>query len=1114
MKSSKRPYGWTPRHAAVAAVMLWSGLAAAAPLGVAGSGWTHVGNRMPAEVSQRGESWIRPAVYSAFQLNLDAMKRELANVPMEFTAQARANPVTISVPMPDGRLARFTVAESPVMHPELAAKFPQIKTYKGQGVEDPTATIRFMISDLGFTGQIFSSIDGRVFIDPYTRGDTQHYTSYNVDLYKKDAPERRFTCATPDAPGPVLPVRPREGVRNNLVRPDGTEVTPSVFATNGTQLRTFDLVLTCTGEYGAASGGQAGAVTNLVNMTNRLNQVYEIDLATRLQLVANNNVMVYDNAATDPYTAPGTPSTSNTQGLTTANTLIGAANFDVVAVVHFAPGSDNGLANGIGNVCGGSVSYSAGSTLVADPFTIDYVAHEIGHNFNGRHCFANCSGGSGDSAAIATEPGSGVTIMAYAGICGANNIASNSVATFGGINLDPMSNFVAAAACDTVTATGNNPPNISVVGGTSFSIPSGTAFTLTASGSDPDGDVLTYSWEQMNGVSGVAMNTGGGPFNATGTSGPITRPFLPTTNPSRTIPGLAALQSGLVSGFILGEGVPSVARTLNFRVIARDNRAGAGGLNTADMTIAVQAGGPFRVNTPSAAGTSVCSGPTNVTWDVAGSNAAPINTANVRILLSTDNGVTFPTVLANSVPNTGSATVTLPNIATSQARIRVEAVGNIFFAMSRFPFSITSGGAPTLAGTGTNTINDAVGNGNGNNRIDPGESDIRVFVEVRNSGCATATNIVGTLQSLTPTVTVPSNSSIYDDIAQAGTDVNSLPYVINVSSSHTCGNPINLRLNLTTDQGPFTYDFTLPTGLPGSTGDQTFNYTGTAIAIPDGVGNGTPGLPANAAITVSGLTAPINYIKVRVAGNGSGTGCTSPGVTHTWVGDVRLTLIGPGGQSVVLVNRLGQSGTNFGNSGDNFCNTLLDSTATFTNIQTATLASQAPFSGTWNPANTLTGFNGLSPNGTWTLRAEDLAASDLGSLNGWQLIIGQPSSPPTCQPPVGPSTGACCLGVGCTVTTAAACTGAVGTTSNSFKGIGTVCNAPGTPPFTDNTTPCCRADFNQDGTRSPTDIFNFLTNYFSAAPADKATTDTNGNGSQEPTDIFGYLTIYFAGGCA
>jgi hypothetical protein len=148
------------------------------------------------------------------------------------------------------------------------------------------------------------------------------------------------------------------------------------------------------------------------------------------------------------------------------------------------------------------------------------------------------------------------------------------------------------------------------------------------------------------------------------------------------------------------------------------------------------------------------------------------------------------------------------------------------------------------------------------------------------------------------------------------------------------------------------------------------------------------------------------------------------------------------------------------------------------------------------------GFQGTTP------LFANLRSVDLNTIPGDQFLT---IAPGTCSS--GPVTGACCLGVGCTVTTQAACAGAVGTTTRNFRGVGTVCNAPGTPPFTNNTTPCCRADFNQNGTRNPTDIFNFLTNYFSAVAADKVTTDTNGNGTQEPTDIFNFLTVYFAGGC-
>ncbi|MBL0926045.1 MAG: hypothetical protein IBJ11_00120 [Phycisphaerales bacterium] len=635
------------------------------------------------------DGWIRPTNFRAVALDVDALKNTLAVAPLEFTAAAANAPVEITLPTPDGSWSRFRVVLSPVMEPGLAEKFPEIKTYFGVGVDDPWATVRMEWTYLGFGAQILSA-NGSWYIDRYSRGDQTLYTAYRrADLRR--GVDDFWTCSTPGAgPQDWINDVPRDAARNF-----------------GTQLRTFRIAIGATGEYTTAVSAPSAptvalglsAVTTTVN---RVTQVYERDLATRLLLVSNNNLTIYTNSATDPYTN-GNSNTMLNQNVTALNGQIGSANYDVGHA--FGTGS-GGVAGAIGNVC--TANKAQGVSLrnqpTGDPFDIDYVAHELGHQFAGRHNFNNCSTGPGDSANVAWEPGSGSSIMGYAGICSAaTNLQSNSDAMFHAGNIgDQMSPYIAsgtgAGACDQLLNTGNSVPTITVPP-SGRTIPVRTPFELTASGSDANGDALTYSWEQMNTGSAIALNTSGGPmldYTGTfpGTSFPtFFRPFLPVTSPTRTFPRLATVLNGFATNtnYVRGEGVPTTTRTgsnaLRFRGIVRDGR---GGVIWSDVTINVtDTAGPFAVTAPNG-GESLTSGqPFTVTWNVANTTAAPVSTSQVNIRLSTDGGNTFPTLLASGVPNSGSASVVIPGPATTTARVRVEAVGNFFFDVSNSNFSIT-----------------------------------------------------------------------------------------------------------------------------------------------------------------------------------------------------------------------------------------------------------------------------------------------------------------------------------------------------------------------------------------------------------------------------------------
>ena len=618
------------------------------------------------EVAAGGERYTIPSVYKTFRMDKSEMQKLLSRAPMEPAQTAMLNNgLVFEMPMPDGSYERFQVFEYYVMHPDLAAKFPEIKTYTGRGIDDASAVIKLDLTQFGFHAMVISN-KGNFFIDPYAKNNTTDYICYN----KKDLQRTStFICEAPDEV-------------DNAVKSIGQV---SANRSSGTNLRTYRLALAATGEYTAFFGGTVnGAMAGMTTTMNRVNGVYETEVSIRMVMVANDNLLVYTNSSTDPYTN-GNGSTMLGQNVTNCNSVIGSANYDIGHVFSTGGG---GIA-GLGVVCGSSKANGVtGSTSpTGDGYDIDYVAHEMGHQFGGNHTFnstlGSCSGNRASSAAF--EPGSGITVMAYAGICSTDDLAAHSIAYFHAKSFDEIVAYSTTGngnSCPVTTATGNTAPVVTSVGST-YSIPISTPFVLTGAATDANGDALTYSWEEFD------LGTAGA-WNVQSTTAPMFRPFPPTTSASRTFPQLSDIINNTTT---VGELLPNQARTLKFILTARDNRSGGGGVMHPDTTLnisVVNNGGAFAVTAPNTAVTWAGGSTQTVTWNVNGTTNAPINTANVKISLSTDGGNTFPTVILASTANDGTESITVPNTATTTARIKVEAVGNIFFDMSNTNFTITA----------------------------------------------------------------------------------------------------------------------------------------------------------------------------------------------------------------------------------------------------------------------------------------------------------------------------------------------------------------------------------------------------------------------------------------
>jgi Metallo-peptidase family M12B Reprolysin-like/Secretion system C-terminal sorting domain/Bacterial pre-peptidase C-terminal domain/Fibronectin type III domain len=793
----------------------------------------------------------KPQSYELFQLNEAAFKSDLTNVPSERNVAVNQSAFIISIPMPNGQVERFRVVEAPVMHADLAARYPNIKAYAGKGIDDPAASIRFDLSPEGFHGTVFSVNHSAVYIDPVDRSSESY-----VVFYRKDAVNYReaFHCLTEEANQAAQQVISEGGVMRNA---------------NDGRLRTYRLALAATGEYSSyhlngtetSDAERKAKVLAAMNTAMvRTNQVYETDFGIRMVLIANNDAIIYLNAATDPW---GTELNSTTQ--TTIDNVIGSANYDIGHLVTRT--TNNGNAGCIGCVCKAGQKgsgWTSHTAPIGDPFVIDYLTHEMGHQFGGNHTYAYRYEGT----IAQCEPGSGSTIMGYAGITGATDVQAHSDPLFHARSIEQITNYIKSGtgggACPVVTITGNSTP--AVAGGADFTIPRSTPFTLTGSASDADaGDVLTYIWEQIDARSSSSPTTP----SATATVGPVFRSYDVLSVPSRTFPRLSSILDGTNGN--QWEVLPSVARTLNFRLTVRDNHAGGGNNNGDDVAITVSsATGPFAVSVPNTAVNWAAGSAQTVTWTVNGTNGAPVNCANVSILLSTDGGQTFPITLVASTPNDGSEVISVPNNQGTQCRVKVAAVGNIFFDISNTNFTISG---PALCGDPVGLNATAITNTGATLGWAAVASALSYDVDYKLTSSATWTNAATGTTATAVSVTGLTQGTAYDWRVRANCAAGSGNYVAaQFTTTAPCGTPAGLSTSAITSSSA-TVSWT---ALAGAS-NYTVEYKLTSAATYTTAAAATTATSVN----ITGLSASSVY-NWRVRANcASGPGAYANGTFST-----------------------------------------------------------------------------------------------------------------------------------------------------------------------------------------------------------------------------------------
>jgi len=636
-------------------------------------------SRMAIVTDKAVERQSFPIDFKLFDLNIDPIRQQLFSI-----ADHRGGATVIQLPNADGNIEYFEVSEDSNFEPDLQAQFPEIRAYSGRGLTDRYATLKLSISPQGIQTMVFRTDTVNEFMEPYSKD----HDTYAVYRTSRDHGTLPWACSTED---------------RNLIADVKSQLpkTDRAPESSAGQVKTMRLAQSCNGEYanffGATSSAQVANVLAAFNATlARVNGVNEKDLAIHLDLIANTTAVIYYDPATDPY---GTSISGWNSALqTTLNTNIGAANYDIGHM--FGASGGGGNAGCIGCVCndankGSGITSPADGIPQGDNFDIDYVVHEMGHQMGANHSFSWSNEGSG----VNMEVGSGITIMGYAGIT-SQDVAPHSIDTFHAGNIAQIQTNMAGKTCPVTTVmTANHAPVVSSV--PNYTIPISTPFALTGSATDAEGDPMTYQWEQIDQTTTSGNASVASPTKLTG---PNWLSFVPTASPTRSFPRLSTVQAGLfVTPTLPGgdaianiEALSSVSRILNFRLTVRDNNPYVAGVKTGqtqstDMTVTVtNTAGPFKVTSPN---TGVAwNGNTihNVTWDVNNTNIGLVNVANVKISYSSDGGVTFPTVIKASTPNDGSEPITVPSVNSATARIKVEAVGNIFFDMSDANFTTTN----------------------------------------------------------------------------------------------------------------------------------------------------------------------------------------------------------------------------------------------------------------------------------------------------------------------------------------------------------------------------------------------------------------------------------------
>jgi len=917
-------------------------------------------------------------------------------------ATAKNDLKAVFFPDGDGTLTRYLVRETAVMHPELSSKYPQIASFTGWS-KDHQKKVRFSISHRGVQVMLIDLEKGsNSFIQKESRESNRY-------VYRKGGaiPQHGFACRTPRMMGIPFQNHSKQGVVQRFV--------------DDQTLRKFRIAVSASGEYTTYHGGTVADALAAINATlTRVNEVFETDLGITLELIANNEDVIFIDPETDPYSG-GLDLLLEVEG--ELDVTIGSENFDVGHLFHLDV--DNGNAGGIGTVCNSLKGRAFSAALIpeTDLFDLDYVAHELGHQFGANHTWSFQSEGTG----VQAEPASGTTIMGYAGIVDSNNVAPNGDDYYHYRSIQQISEYVQNQTCSQDTELTNNVPTITE--NSDYSIPAGTAFMLMGNATDSDvGDNLTYTWEQID--DGTVTQNTFGPDNPVGAN---FRSLPPSADPIRYFPRLSRVVSGQLTQTnpslnSAWETVSTIGREMNFGLTVRDNAVGGGQVVSESVVVTVvDTGSPFRVTSQSQAALQYEAGAIMpISWDVANTNQAPVDATQVDVFLSTDGGLSFPIPLASAIPNTGNALVQLPGgTVSTSARIMITASNNIFFAVNSTDFEITASqivlnfdlpevevckpdnvqvnftyetyngfsGTTTLSATvpdgtvasfSTETVsenNTAVGLSiTGVSSLDTGqypvqvtatsggvmktfELSLEVFDSSLGDAILTAPANLAMNTSVNPVLQWEENNNHTSYDVEVATDIDFTTIVASATIALNTFQTENLLPETTyywrvrPNNNCGTGTYSDPFSFNTLFIDcATFTAGQLPVTIPE----------TDAEIVTSEIQVNSDLIISEVS--------VALAIEHTFLEDLEISLISPQGTTVVLI------------SSD--CGSSDDINATFDDNGIPLSCSNNPaITGTVQPILPLSILKGESTLGIWTLEIQDMADLDGGALNGFSLTI-------------------------------------------------------------------------------------------------------------------------------
>jgi subtilisin-like proprotein convertase family protein len=972
-----------------------------------------------------------PKTFDVYQTSFNELKDILKTAPS--VLKSNNSNTIISIPNTKGIVEQFRIFEFSNFEPNLQEQFPDIRSYVGKGISDPNATIRLSIDLRGMQAMIFRTNKRNEFIEPYT----DNPNIYAIYESKRNKGQLAFTCSTDDV----------------SITSEISNSTNLTARSSSGELLVFRLALSSTSEYaayfGATNASQFSLVLAAYNATmTRVNGVFEKDFAIHMNIIASSQNVAYYNAATDPYSnaSSGAGGAWNTELQNNLTSVIGNANYDIGHL--FGASGGGGNAGCIGCVCeddtssltdknkGSGFTSPADGIPMGDNFDIDYVAHEMGHQFGGNHTFSMNVEGTG----VNMEPGSGSTIMGYAGIT-AQDVQPHSDDYFVYATIKQVQDNMLSKTCPTQVTISNIKPNVSA--GLDYTIPKSTPFILTGTGSDPNGDTLSYCWEQNDSATNQTGNNSAAIVSKTG--GPNWRSYNPVSVPYRYFPRIESIianQATTAGTEINVEALSSVARTLNFVLTARDSYPGAGQTNSDAMKITVSnSAGPFIITAPNTAVSWTVGTNQSVTWNVAGTTANGVNCSYVDIYLSTDGGYTYPVLLASQVPNDGSETITVPNNIGTTNRIMVKGNNHVFFDISNVNFSIvapTSSFALSFDGT-IGGQHKSICQGNDltyslNYTALSGFSGTTTFAISGNpSGTTAAFSPTSISSTGTVDLTISNTSAITPNIytltvtGTSGTTTRILNLYLEVLNGSfatlSLTSPNNLEeiqsdpVNLVWSNDPVATLYTLEVATDAdfnsiilSTDVATNSYSLTGLlnftnyywrVLPKNTScSGTFSTTNRFTTNFSCFTYNSTDIPITIPATGtptvtstltipSGNNVTiadinvTVNILHSYVSDLTVSLVSPNNTTInLLVNQ---------------CTNNSNIDATFDDSGTTlSCATNPAVSGTIKPTQLLSLLNGTDSQGVWTLKVVDAYNQDGGAIISWSLNICNTPSPLSC----------------------------------------------------------------------------------------------------------------------